>query len=719
MQFTIKKKFVQFIAMLILIVTLFSCSSIKTYEAGVLEIDNRFHDYGKVAIGDSSDFDFILTNKGKAGIYIIAVGLAQTGGSGNEPGSNALSFEDFSIKHVFDNSFNPPEEISLPLLKYFTLRSEESITVTVCFTPTTIYEVYACLEITHASLTENPAIVELIGNTGIQDIEVSPISYDFGQINVGETSSAQTFTIENMGSADLSISNVEFISGDISDFAIDDTQLINNLKPSESTTFDVTFTPTNNGNRSAVISITSNDPDENPFSFTIIGRGYMAGSDFNGDGYQDVIVGALRDDDGGINIGCAYIFFGSSNWDSSIDASNADVKLIGNLHGYFGWSAATAGDVNNDGYDDVIIGASGCVFIFFGNSNWNSIIDASNADVKLIGGNNIGVSVSSAGDVNNDDYDDVIVGQSYGYGGGGDSGLGYIFFGRANWNSSINASIADVKLIGEDTGDNFGWSVSSAGDINNDGYDDVIVGAYCDDDGGFASGCAFIFFGRANWNSIIDASIADIKLIGEDTNNHFGRSVSSAGDVNNDGYDDVIVGAPYGITAFIFFGSSNPSSSINASNADVSLFRTDGWLGISVSSAGDVNNDGFDDVIVGDNKASGSAGSEAGCAYIFFGSSNWNSSIDVSNADVKLIGEFHRDDLGSSVSSAGDVNNDGYDDVIIGAHYDDDSGINSGCAFVFFGSSNWHSSIDCYNADVILIGEDAGDEFGCSVSGGK
>ena len=96
-----------------------------------------------------------------------------------------------------------------------------------------------------------------------------------------------------------------------------------------------------------------------------------------------------------------------------------------------------------------------------------------------------------------------------------------------------------------------------------------------------------------------------------------------------------------------------------------------------------------------------------------------NSSIDASNADVKLIGEDIRDYFGWSVSSAGDVNNDSYDDIIISANEDDDGGTGSGCAFIFLGRQNWNSSIDASNANVKLIGEDAGDYFGCSVSGGK
>ena len=107
----------------------------------------------------------------------------------------------------------------------------------------------------------------------------------------------------------------------------------------------------------------------------------------------------------------------------------------------------------------------------------------------------------------------------------------------------------------------------------------------------------------------------------------------------------------------------------------------------------------------------------SGCAFIFFGRNNWNAIIDTSNADVKLIGEESDNRFGCSVSTAGDVNKDGFDDVLVGAKYDDDGGDGSGCAFIFFGKTNWSSSIDASTADVKLIGGYLEDRFGWSVSG--
>ncbi|MEO8664044.1 MAG: integrin alpha [Ignavibacteria bacterium] len=145
----------------------------------------------------------------------------------------------------------------------------------------------------------------------------------------------------------------------------------------------------------------------------------------------------------------------------------------------------------------------------------------------LTAGSQFGYTVSSAGDVNGDGYDDIIIG-AYGY--NSNTGRAYIYFG-----GSIMNTVADLVLTGEATGNDFGFSVSTAGDVNGDGFSDVIVGAY-----GYSSntGRAYIYFGGASMNNS-----ADVVMTGETTNNQFGYSVSSAGDVNGDGYSDVITGA--------------------------------------------------------------------------------------------------------------------------------------------------------------------------------
>ncbi len=342
-------------------------------------------------------------------------------------------------------------------------------------------------------------------------------------------------------------------------------------------------------------------------------------------------------------VGRVFLFYGGSLMDNV-----ADLILTGETENSFGASISSAGDVNGDGFSDIIIGAPDYNNLTSNEARTYIFYGGSNmnniADVILIGNiNNFSISVSSAGDVNGDGYSDVIVGSHF----EGGNGLAYIFFGGSSMNS-----IADIVLSVDANSNNFGYSVSSAGDVNGDGFSDVIVGAltYVGEN---RTGEAFIFYGGSSMNNI-----ADVKMSGETQDGLFGFSVSSAGDVNGDGYSDVIVGAVYyNITygrAYIYYGSPLMNNTPDV----VMTGDVNNYLGNSVSSAGDVNGDGFSDVIVGCNHFN----SGIGRAYIYYGNSSMNNV-----ADIVLNGEGVNTDFGVSVSSAGGINGDGYSDVIVGA----------------------------------------------------
>lgn len=400
--------------------------------------------------------------------------------------------------------------------------------------------------------------------------------------------------------------------------------------------------------------------------------------DVNYDGEDDIIVGAPYYDN---SKGRVYIFFGS-------DDTMPDATITGDANGdMFGASVSGAGNYYDTGLnpiDDVVIGApgdgpddEGMIYIFLGmTSGWGSIDYASQSNYEVAGENSddeFGCSVSSAGDMSDDGYDEILVGAA-GY--SSDTGKVYMFYGDDDGDQDV----WDVWWTGSSSGDRFA-EVSSAGNVNGDDFDDIIIGAL------WASsqyGQAYIVFGSHDISSS-----PDVTITGESLSSRFGQSVSDAGNVNGDSYDDVIIGSEgagsYG-KAYIFNGRSSWSSSYSASSADVILVgETDlqnVGFGESVSSAGDYNNDGNDDVIVGsryENALGGSQFDETGRAHIFFGGSSMDTKVDVS-----MTGEGDDDYFGFSVSNAGDFDGDGYyDDVVVGAPYNDDAGNNYGRAYVY------------------------------------
>ena len=190
---------------------------------------------------------------------------------------------------------------------------------------------------------------------------------------------------------------------------------------------------------------------------------------------------------------------------------------------------------------------------------------------------------------------------------GNNTGRAYIYYGGLNIGNS-----ADVILTGAASGDFFGYSVSTAGDVNGDGYSDVIVGAYGNDAEGSNTGSAYIYFGGSNMDNT-----SDIQLKGVTVGDQFGISVSTAGDINGDGYADVIVGANGNDAgaAYIYFGGS-----IMNSDADITFYGTnsDDQFGRSVSSAGDLNGDGYADVIVGAYVNDGGGTNAGSCIHLFW-----------------------------------------------------------------------------------------------------
>ena len=388
------------------------------------------------------------------------------------------------------------------------------------------------------------------------------------------------------------------------------------------------------------------------------GQSAALAGDVNNDGFDDLIVGAPHNDAGGTNAGRAYVFSGQTGDTIYIFTGEAGDD-------FFGWSVASAGDVDSDGFDDLIVGAwlndaggtnAGRAYVFSGQTGDTLYVFTGEAAFDFLG-----QSVAGAGDVNNDGFDDLIVGAGGNDAGGYRAGRAYVFSGQTGDTLYV--------FTGEAAEDFFGRSVASAGDVDNDGFDDMIVGAYGNDASASAAGRAYVYSGQSG-DTIYT-------FTGEAAGDLFGWSVASAGDVDNDGFDDLIVGAPQNNAggtdagrAYVFSGQSGDTIYVFTGESANDFF------GFSAASAGDVNNDGFVDLIVG-AKNNVEGGVTAGRAYVFSGQSG--DTIYVFTGNARL------DEFGISVASAGDVNDDGFDDIIVGAHWDNAGGNHAGRAYVFSG----------------------------------
>jgi len=481
--------------------------------------------------------------------------------------------------------------------------------------------------------------------------------------------------------------------------------------------------------------------------------------DVNGDGIDDMIVGLSFYDgptSSDIDSGAAAVVYGREDH-SLVDLSDifnsaeSDAGFI--IHGVsssnrLGEDVSAAGDVNGDDFDDLItiakstetnsLTSAGAAYLVYGKAN-NDDVKIANIEAEVTDSNgraygfamygestNDGLSMKaiSAGDVNGDGLGDMLVSsQAH----NSSSGITYVVFGRdSNEAFSLGSSVSGYTINGV-YASHSGSSVSNAGDINGDGLDDLIIGAKNTNSvNGTLTGATYVVFGKADASVIALSDIDNnntnngvsygYKIIGASAQNAIGHSVSNAGDVNGDGISDLIIGSQYGDRgAYVVYGKANDTNVIDLATVATDASDSGGFFikgtstsaGTKVSGIGDINGDGLDDVMVSDVRATANGVTGSGAVYVVYGRTDGTQvdllDIEAGNEQGLVIsGAYSAGSFGYSLSGAGDINGDGFDDMILGYTNFYDALIGrTGSAYVVYGGLTTSATVGTADADTM------------------
>jgi hypothetical protein len=417
-------------------------------------------------------------------------------------------------------------------------------------------------------------------------------------------------------------------------------------------------------------------------SYDALATSVASAGDQDGDGDDDFIFGSYFSDRGGSSSGAAWVIAGGETGD--LPVSSAAGILVGeDASDFAGYCVAGVGDRDGDGYDDMVVGAAvenrggtaaGTLYLVRGPVT--GTVDLSTAYAMFTGEAyaNVGGTCRPAGDVDGDGTDDVLVGgDNY----RGTRGGAWILTSTPAGTTAL--STVTGSLSGESSGDAAGWALDGAGDVDADGYDDIVVGSHGDDDGGSDAGAGYLVLGPHSGAASL--STADAKLQGENAGDEAGRCVRGVGDLDGDGYDDIAVGAPsYDTTGVVYLVLGPVSGTSSLTSADVRIEGTGGYLGdVSAVEGRDLDGDGLSDLVLGDTEA----GDVLDEGEVYLMRAPFSGSYTTDDANLTFRGRDTNTQLGRRIALVGSQDGLGSYDLLATAAGDDEGGSDAGAVYLF------------------------------------